>query len=210
MSWMSLKSSEMNNCSWNISAVLISSFLLLLLLPSMLSNDHRTNKVLMEIDSEENPWSSRIELLRRLLVVLFESVEEDWLLSSKSRTQNINPLSFIGMMLGKSTGSLLCGFAFAFDLAAKTFAISCDACSSGRSAGTSVSLLFESITNLFDPWEILTQDWELSFDFNSLFTAQIIGCDFQYGPILAFPWIHPFGCDDSSFLGRVYSRQALA
>ena len=39
----------------------------------------------------------------------------------------------------------------AFDLAAKTFKIGCDACSSGRSAGTSVLLLFESNTNLFDP-----------------------------------------------------------
>ena len=55
------------------------------------------------------------------------------------------------MMLGTSTGSLLCGFAFAFDLAAKTFTIDCDACYSGRSAGISVLLKFESITNLFDP-----------------------------------------------------------
>ena len=46
-----------------------------------------TNKLFVEIDSEENSWSSRIELLRRLLVVLFESVEEDWSLSSKSHTQ---------------------------------------------------------------------------------------------------------------------------
>ena len=53
---------------------------------------------------------------------------------------SIHFLSFIGMMLDKSTGSLLCGFAFAFDLAAKTFTIDCDACSSGRSAGTSVLL----------------------------------------------------------------------
>ena len=54
-------------------------------------------------------------------------------------------------MLGeKSTGSLFCGFAFAFDRAAKSLSFSCDACSSGRSAGLSV-LLFESITNLFDP-----------------------------------------------------------
>ena len=26
------------------------------------------------------------------------------------------------------------------------------------------------------------------------------------GPIFVFPWIHPFGCDDPSFPGRVYSR----
>ena len=63
------------------------SFLFLLLLTNMLSNDHPTNRVFVEIDSEEISWSSRIELLRRLLIVLFESVEEDWSLSSKSRTQ---------------------------------------------------------------------------------------------------------------------------
>ena len=27
-------------------------------------------------------------------------------------------------------------------------------------------------------------------------------------PILVFPWIHPFGCDVESSLGKVYSRQA--
>ena len=76
-------------------------------------------------------------------------------------SMSIHFLSLIGMMLGKSTSSLLCRFAFAFDLAAKTFTIYRDVCSSGRSAGTSVLLWFESITNSFDPWEILTQDWEL-------------------------------------------------
>ena len=43
----------------------------------MISNDRLTSVVLVEIDSEDNSLSSRIELLRRLLVVLFESVEED-------------------------------------------------------------------------------------------------------------------------------------
>ena len=69
----------------------------------MPSNDHQTNKELVEIDSEDGSWFSRIELLRHLLVVLSENVEEDGLLSSKSRTQrerrisrfNINPLSFV-------------------------------------------------------------------------------------------------------------------
>ena len=37
-------------------------------------------------------------------------------------------------------GSLLCGFVFAFDLAATTLTLDRDACSSGRSAGTSVLL----------------------------------------------------------------------
>ena len=44
---------------------------------------------------------------------------------------NINPLSsFIGIVLGNSTVSLFCGFDFAFDLAAITFTLDCDACSS--------------------------------------------------------------------------------
>ena len=69
----------------------------------MLSNDHPTNEEIVEINSEDNSLTSRIELLRRLLVVLSESVEEDGLLSSKPRTQrervipwfNINPIPFI-------------------------------------------------------------------------------------------------------------------
>ena len=54
---------------------------------SMLSIDCQTNEEIVEIDSEDVLQFSRIELLRRFLVVLFESVEEDGLLSSKSRTQ---------------------------------------------------------------------------------------------------------------------------
>ena len=50
---------------------------------------------------------------------------------------NINPL---GILFGNSKVSLICGFAFAFDLAAITFTLDCDACSSGRSARTSVLL----------------------------------------------------------------------
>ena len=66
---------------------------------------------------------------------------------------SIHFLSFIGMMLGESTGSLFCGFAFASDRAVKSFTFSCDVCFSDRSSGLSVLLLllFESITNLFDP-----------------------------------------------------------
>ena len=79
------------------------SFLLLLLLPSMISNDRQTNKEFAETESEDVLEFSRIEPLHHLLVVLSENVEEDGLLSSKPRTQrerviswfNINPLSFI-------------------------------------------------------------------------------------------------------------------
>ena len=58
----------------------------------------------------------------------------------------------MGTILGEEPAvSLFCGFAFAFDLAAITFTLDYDAGSSGRSAGLSLLLLFESITNLFEP-----------------------------------------------------------
>ena len=43
-------------------------------------------------------------------------------------------------------------------------------------------------------------------DLNSIFAVQATGCNFQ----LVFRWIELFGCDASSSLGRVYSRQAAA
>ena len=83
-------------------------------------------------------------------------------------------------------------------------------------SGISCSLLFKFITNLFDPKEILTQEWELSlFRDIILISTPHLPCKQQVatsntGPILVFPWTHPFGCDASSSLGRVYSRQAAA
>ena len=45
---------------------------------------------------------------------------------------------------------------------AKSLATSFNACSSSWNSWSSVSLLFKFIPNLFDPWEILTQQWVLS------------------------------------------------
>ena len=47
----------------------------LLFTPPPAAKHRPPSKVLVEIDSEDDSY--RIELLRRLLVVLFESVEED-------------------------------------------------------------------------------------------------------------------------------------
>ena len=55
-------------------------------------------------------------------------------------SMSIHFLSFIGLMLGTSTSFLFCDSVFAFDLAAITLTLVCDACYSGRSAGTSVLL----------------------------------------------------------------------
>ena len=79
---------------------------------------------------------------------------------------------------------------------------------------SSWSLLFKFVTNFFKPWEILTHEWELSlFTDSILISTPYLPCTQQVGtsgsgPILVFPRIQPFGSDESSSLGKVYSRQA--
>ena len=58
-------------------AMLISPFLNFLLMLNKLSNVHQTNAVLVRIDFEDEIEFPRIELLHRLLTVLFDCVEED-------------------------------------------------------------------------------------------------------------------------------------
>ena len=60
-----------------------------------------------------------------------------------------------------------------------------------------------------DPGVSIVSAQRPNSDFNSMFPVQITGHDSNASPILVFQRIHPFGCDDSSFLGREYSRQAL-
>ena len=76
---------------------------------------------------------------------------------------SIQFLLSMGMILDEeSAGFFRCDWAFAFDRPLKSFASSSNAWSSTWSSGISVSLVFKSITNLFDPWKILTQEWVLS------------------------------------------------
>ena len=113
-------------------------------------------------------------------------------------------------------GSLLCGFAAAFDRHAKSLASYFNAYSLNWTCEVSCSLLFKFVTNLFRPWEILTQEWELSsFIDITLIPTPYLPCRQQVatsntGPILEFPGIQPLGSDASSSLGRVYSRPATA
>ena len=75
----------------------------------------------------------------------------------------------------------------------KSLASNFNAYSSTWTSGISCSLLFKFITNLFDPWEILTQDWELSLFRDIMlistpfFTVQATSCNFQFGPNLGVP-----------------------
>ena len=123
----------------------------------------------------------------------------------------------MGTILGEEPASYrLCGFALAFDRHAKSLASNFNAYSLNWTSEVSCSLLFKFVTKLLEPWEILTQEWELSLFIDIiLISTPYLPCKQQVatsntGPILVFPRIHPFGCDAPSSLGRVYSRQATA
>ena len=88
------------------------------------------------MDSEDFLLFSRNEPLHLLLDVLSVNDEEDESLSSKLRTQrenipgsiSIQFLLSMGTILAEEpAGSFLCGFAFAFDRHAESFAFSCNA-----------------------------------------------------------------------------------
>ena len=97
---------------------------------------------------------------------------------------SIHFLSFIGMMLGTSTGSLFCGSAFAFDLAARTLTLDCDACSSCGFAGTSAFIVI-SIDHILvcsircsDPRLRIVLTHGPDSNFNSIFVVLKTGRDF--------------------------------
>ena len=200
---MSLKSSEINNYSWNINAVLISPFCSSSCCQACFPTIVRPIKNLWKLTLKM--FFNSPELNRSVIFSLYflrMSKKMDYFLRNLVSI-SIHFLSFFGMMLGESTGSLLCGFAFVFDRLAKSFTFSCDACSSDRFSELFV-LLFQSITHLFDPWEILTQDWVLSSLRDQILIStpclpyrQLVVTS-STGPIFVFPWIHPFGCDDPS------------
>ena len=72
---------------------------------------------------------------------------------------------------------------------------------------SSCSLLLKSVTNFFKPWEILTQEWELSLFTDSILNSTpylpckklVVTCN--TGKILVFTLIQPFGSDDFSSRG---------
>ena len=110
---------------------------------------------------------------------------------------------------------VFCGFASAFDRLAKASTFDFNAYSSNCISEVSCSLsswslLFKFVTKLFKPWE-MTHEWELSLFIDSiLISTPNLLCRQQVatsntGPILVFPRIQPFGSDDFSSLGKVYS-----
>ena len=202
----------------------------LLLLPSYSSTLHQTNVEDTQNGSEDNLFFSRIQSLHHLLDVLVFHDEENESISSKNQNRWVNiflvqisvqVLSPIGIVVfvDKLAEVRLCGFALTFDLLAKSPAFNFSTYSSNCISEVSCSLsswslLFNFVTNLFLPWEILTHEWELSLFIDSIpISTPCLPCRQQVvtsntGPILVFSRIQPFGLDELASLGNVYSRQA--
>ena len=155
------------------------------------------------MDSEDFLLFSRNEPLHPLLDVLAENVEENELLSSKRRTQreNVSLVQYQSNSFFPWERFLVKSQQVLFFLVLLLPLIGMQNLShpvvthvsSSWSSGTSVSLLFESITNLFDPWESLIQEWVLSsFGDQILISTPCLPCKqlvvtSNTGPILCFP-----------------------
>ena len=94
----------------------------------MLPIVRQTNEQIVEIGSEDFLSFSRNEPLRLLLDAFVVNDEEETLLSSKEYCPGSISIQFLlsmGTILREEpAGSLLCGFAFAIDRHAKSFAFS--------------------------------------------------------------------------------------
>ena len=168
---MSLKSSEINNCSWNISTVLISSFWTSscwqICFPTIIRPIIFLWKLILKIIL----YFSRIKLLRFLLVVLSETVEKDGFRSSKLRTQweNVSLVQYQSNSCSskwfqmKSQQVLFFVILFSPLIGMQNF--SHPVVTHVLRADLQELLCrcySKSITNLFFPWDILIWKWVLS------------------------------------------------
>ena len=188
------------------------------LLPSCSSTHHQTNIESTQIGSEDHLLVSRIWSPRLLLEVILHDGEECLFflpLGMLDRTELLVQYQFIFfqecvVLEDEQVVEGLLGCALAFDRPAN--ANSSDFVSEVSCSLSSYSLSIKSVTNLFNPWDILTHEWELSLCTDSiLFSTPYLPCRQQdvpsnTGPILAFPRIQPFWVSWFSSRGRTYSR----
>ena len=172
---MTLKISEIKNfLSWRFSTIL--KYLLVASISCHFALFHQTNIESSQIRPEDYlfnlqnsiaPSSSRCNCpCRRRVFSLFATGYAwlDWALGSIS----VYNLTRIGTVLVNEQAEVgLLGFALAFDRLAKanTFVFNASASvfvSEVSCSLSSYSLSIKSVTNLFNPWEILTHEWELS------------------------------------------------
>ena len=154
------------------------------LLPLYSSTFHQTNVQIAQDRSGDTPLFSKFESLHHLLEV-DGHVEEEYsvVLTLGKRWANnlLSQYQFtffpqqVWFFVDELAEIRLCGFALAVGRLAKArafvFNAKCSNCISEVSCSLlSFSLLLlKSVTNLFQPWEILTHEWELS-----LFTDSIL------------------------------------
>ena len=98
---------------------------------------------------DEEDWSVSLTLHnRRLSILMFQH-----------RSKIFPPIRIV--LVDELAEYRLCGFALVFDRLAKSPAFQLNAHSSNCISEFSCSL-FKLVTNIFNPWEILTHEWELS------------------------------------------------
>ena len=218
---MSLKSSEINNCSWRISTVLESySYFFFLLLPSILSTYCQTNEESVGTDSEDFHCSiffsmhllwmtKKIHYFLRYFTIGEKNISVVQY-QSKSSSQ-------WKLFLGKSRQVLffvvlhwpLIGMqnlshpVLTHILRAELLEFLSHCCSNS----SQTYLIHEKFWPRSEYCLCSkTRFWSQLHSYRVRNWLQLSNT----GPIFVFPWIHPFGCDASSSLGRVYSRQATA
>ena len=115
---MFLQRSEINICSLNISAVLISPFCSSSCCQACFPSIVRPTRNLRKLTLEKilDPPELNCSVIFSLYCLKVSKKVDHFLRNLVRRERrfswfNFNPLSFIGMMLGTSTSSLLCGFA---------------------------------------------------------------------------------------------------
>ena len=169
---MTLKSSGSKNfLSWWISTFLKSFLGASASLPFYSSTFHQTNVENSQIRSEESPLISRIQSLhllrgrwpwRRRVLSRFDTGKAiDEQVPGSTSVQDLSQISRV--LVDEQAEVRLRGFALAFHWLAKacTFvfnANSSDFISEVSCSLSSPSLLLKSVTNLFNPWEIPTQE----------------------------------------------------
>ena len=219
-SWMALKSSEEQDCSRRISSTLgsflVSSSSCHVFLPLVVRQYKKCSwRLSLILQNSIAPPRSRCSLPWRRWINFFDTSSSEIEYSRGSTSvQILSPIRKV--LVDELAESCLCGFGLAFDRLVKSPAFNINAYSSNCTSEVSSSLLFKFVTNLFEPWEILTHEWELSLHIDViLISTPYLPCKQQVVasnevPILVVPLIQPFGSDVSSPLGKMYSRQATA
>ena len=188
-SWMTLKSSEVQDCPWWIGTILV-SFLVSssschAFLPLVVRSMMTIQKMFLKIVFDSPEFNRSIISLG----VDFHD-EEDESISSTLHNRRLHFLlvqhrsKFFHqdsiVLVDELAESRLCGFALTFNRLAKSPAFNLNAYSSNCTSEVSCSLLFKFMRNS-DPRMRVVFVRRYNSYLNSIFTLQATGCNFHYG-----------------------------